>query len=121
MAKHNRLGKQGEILAIQWLKNKGYQILATNWRYQRAEIDIVAQIKDVLVIVEVKTRSNHVFGYPEQAISKRKQQLLAMAAERFMEMHHLDNELRFDIIAITMLAHKTPDIYHIEDAFWLYD
>ena len=62
MALHNELGKKGERLAIDYLIKKGYAILDENWRFQKAEVDIIAQIKDTLVAVEVKTRSTSDFG-----------------------------------------------------------
>ena len=64
MSWNNILGKRGEQLAVSFLEKKGYQILATNWRHRRAEIDIIAMDEDVLVFVEVKTRNNNNFGEP---------------------------------------------------------
>ena len=57
MAQHNQLGKKGEELAVQYLQEKGYTILAINWQEHKFEIDIVAQHKHEMVFVEVKTRS----------------------------------------------------------------
>ena len=64
MAEHNELGKIGEELAVDFLTEKGYEILETNWTFQKAEVDIIAQKGNVLAIVEVKTRSSSDFGSP---------------------------------------------------------
>ncbi len=64
MAQHNELGKKGEQLAVDFLLENEYDIISRNYRFEKAEIDIIAQKKDVLAIVEVKTRSNADFGKP---------------------------------------------------------
>ena len=56
MAEHNELGKLGEELAVDFLIEKGYEILETNWRFQKAEVDIIAQKENILAVVEVKTK-----------------------------------------------------------------
>ena len=65
MGRHNELGKEGEEKAVAFLQEKGYVILEKNYRSGRAEVDIIAGFKDIIVFVEVKTRSSYVFGYPE--------------------------------------------------------
>ena len=62
MAEHNELGKLGEEMAVEFLKKDGYKIVETNWTFQKAEIDIIAQKENVLAIIEVKTRSSLDFG-----------------------------------------------------------
>ena len=76
MATHNELGAKGETMAVQFLMAKNYQIVAINWRWQKAEVDIIAQINDTLVFVEVKTRSSDTFVKPEEAVHEKKQLLL---------------------------------------------
>ena len=120
MAKHNELGKKGESLALIFLKNKGYTILAQNWRYGRAEVDIIAQVEDIIVFVEVKTRSTDYFGYPEESVTAHKQQLMANAAEGYFDEFEIEAEVRFDIIAIIHNVRQTS-IHHFEDAFFFYD
>ena len=71
MAKHNELGKEGELIAFMFLQKESFHILKTNWRYQKAEVDIIAQKDGFLVFVEVKTRSSKKFGKPEEAINKK--------------------------------------------------
>ena len=84
MAKHNQLGKEGELIALHFLKTEGFSILETNWRSQKAEIDIIIQDKKTLALVEVKTRSSKKFGRPEEAITNKKQSLMQDAAEAYL-------------------------------------
>jgi putative endonuclease len=116
MASHNELGVKGETLAVNFLRSKNYNILATNWRWQKAEVDIIAQIENTLVFAEVKTRSSDTFIKPEEAVNEKKQQLLIDAAEAYCEANMIDLELRFDVIAI---VHQGSKIItkHIEGAF----
>ena len=65
MASHNQLGKKGEQLAVDFLIENGYDIVERNYRFNKAEVDIIAQKKDVLAIIEVKTRSTTDFGNPQ--------------------------------------------------------
>ncbi|MCB0737532.1 MAG: YraN family protein [Bacteroidetes bacterium] len=114
MATHNQIGQKGEALAVEYLKRKGYQILHTNWRFEKYEIDIIARIGNDIVFVEVKTRSGSSHGFPEQAVTQKKAETLFAGAEIYVEEHGLENEIRFDIISI-LLNQNPPDIYHIED------
>ena len=117
MSKNNELGHQGERIAKDYLIKKGYQILETNWRFSRAEIDIIAMDGQVLVIVEVKTRSTAFFGEPELAVNQHKQQLISDAANAYMEQINHEWEVRFDIISI-LLQEDKYSIKHFEDAFF---
>lgn len=116
MALHNELGAKGESMAVNFLRAKNYTILATNWRWQKAEVDIVAQINNILVFVEVKTRSSDTFIKPEEAVHEKKQQLLIDAAEAYCEANQVELELRFDVIAIIHQGNKTTT-KHIENVF----
>ena len=80
MAQHNETGIRGEQLAREFLLKKNYQILETNWRHEKEEVDIIAMDERELVIVEVKTRSTDYFGNPEEAVSEAKEQRLIAAA-----------------------------------------
>lgn len=117
MARHNDLGRKGELLAQDYLRDKGYSIIDTNWRFDKDEIDIVAMDGDELVIVEVKTRSNDFYGDPEESVGYHKEKFLIRAAESYLEENDLDFETRIDIIAI-ILNEKEQKIEHIEDAFY---
>ena len=84
MAQHNDLGKKGEQLAVDYLIKKDYQILERNYRFQKAEVDIIAQIKDTLAIVEVKTRSTTDFGNPQDFVKPKQIQRLVKAVDEFV-------------------------------------
>lgn len=117
MATNTELGKKGEELAINYLAKKGYRILNKNWRYQHLEIDIIAKDGDMLVFVEVKTRSTGFFGNPEDAISTQKIRRLVDAAEAYILITDSDLDSRFDVISILLHPNKTPEIEHFDDAF----
>lgn len=117
MAEHNETGKTGEVRALEFLKQKGYQILDTNWRQGKYEIDIVATDKDCLVIVEVKTRHSTFAGEPEIAVDKQKQRTLIFAANAYIRAKHIVTETRFDIIAVLMDGDNAK-LHHIPDAFY---
>lgn len=117
MAAHNELGKLGEDWAVAYLQQNGYQILETNWVFQKAEIDIIAQKENVLAIVEVKTRSSVDFGLPQDFVKPKKIQLLVKAVNEYVTVNDLDLEVRFDIIAIQKIENdfKTE---HLQNAFF---
>lgn len=116
MATHNELGKEGEKLAVELLQKKGYTILERNWRFKKAEVDIISQKNNVLAIVEVKTRSTNYFGNPQDFVNPKKIKLLVEAVNEYVISKDLDVEVRFDIIAI--LKNKTQfNLEHLKDAF----
>lgn len=119
MAEHNELGKKGEKLAIDFLIENDYKILEKNYRYLKAEVDIIARKKDVLVVVEVKTRSSDYFGNPQDFITQKKIKLLVSAIDYYIVQRDLDVEVRFDIIAIIHQKDKTK-IEHLENAFFYF-
>jgi len=116
MAQHNELGKKGEQLAIEYLLKKGYQIIEKNYRYLKAEVDIIAKKETVLVAIEVKTRTSNYFGNPQDFINPKKIKLLVSAIDFYVIEKNLDVEVRFDIIAI-IHNKKEIKIEHLEDAF----
>lgn len=117
MAEHNELGKLGEEMAAEHLRKNGYAILQTNWVFQKAEIDIIAQKGDVLAIVEVKTRSTIDFGLPQDFVKPKKIGLLAKAVNEYIIQNDVDAEARFDIISIYK-QNGNYVVEHIEDAFY---
>lgn len=117
MAEHNELGKLGEEMAVEFLEKHGYKILQTNWTFQKAEIDIIAQKENTLAIVEVKTRSSIDFGLPQDFVKPKKIQLLVKAVDAYVNQNNLDIEVRFDIIAIHKEG-KSFAIEHLIDAFY---
>ncbi|TPE45412.1 YraN family protein [Pontibacter mangrovi] len=116
ISRHLRTGQTGEQLAAAYLQQQGFVILRQNYRYKRAEVDIIAQKDRLLVFVEVKTRSTDRYGYPEDAVNARKEALLLSAAEEFILQEEWPHEVRFDIISVTLTS--PPAIHHIEDAFY---
>lgn len=116
MAAHNELGKEGEEMAVALLQKKGYRILTRNFRYLKAEVDIIAQKEDVLAVVEVKTRSTPEFGLPQEFLKKKQINSLVKAVDFYVNEKQLDVEVRFDIIAIIKNKAGTK-IEHLEDAF----
>ena len=117
MAEHNELGKFGEELAVEFLQQNGYDILETNWTFQKAEIDIIAQKDSTLAVIEVKTRSSIGFGLPQDFVKPKKIQLLVKAVNEYIVSNDLDVDVRFDIIAIYK-EDNTYKIEHFEDAFY---
>ncbi|HEX9981461.1 MAG TPA: YraN family protein [Flavobacterium sp.] len=119
MAEHNDLGKLGEELAVGHLISKGYEIIETNWTFQKAEVDIIARNKNILAVIEVKTRSATDFGLPQDFVNKKKIRLLVHAVNEYVSAHDLDVNVRFDIIAISR-ENESFTINHLEDAFYYF-
>ncbi|CDF77833.1 restriction endonuclease type II-like protein [Formosa agariphila KMM 3901] len=117
MADHNRLGTLGEEEAVHYLLKKGYHILERNYRYQRAEVDILAMKENILAVVEVKTRSTSVFGNPQDFVKPKQIQRLVTAVDAYVTSNNLDVDVRFDIIAI-INSKDGLKIEHLEDAFY---
>jgi putative endonuclease len=118
MARHNETGKLGEKLAVGFLTNKGYTILETNWRSGKAEVDIIAKTKEILVFVEVKTRSSVQYGFPEEFVTDKKERLLFRAAGNYMRLINHDWEIRFDIISVVLHQTNEPEITHFMDTYF---
>jgi len=117
MAEHNVLGKEGEKLTVEFLQKQGYHILEKNYRYLKAEIDIIALKEDTIVVIEVKTRSTPDFGNPQDFVKPKQIQLLVKAMDHYVTENDLDVEVRFDIVAIIKNKQGTK-IEHLEDAFY---
>ena len=117
MAEHNDLGKLGEEIAVEFLQKNGYEILETNWTFQKAEIDIIAKKENTLAIIEVKTRSSLDFGLPQDFVKPKKIQLLVKAVNEYVISNDLDIEVRFDIIAVHKEG-KSFAVEHLMDAFY---
>ena len=116
MAKHNDLGNEGEKRAIEYLQKKGYVILEKNYRYLKAEVDVIAKNGNTLAVVEVKTRSTNEFGNPQDFVNPKKIKLLISAVDNYVTENDLDVEVRFDIIAI-IKQKNVFQIEHLKDAF----
>jgi putative endonuclease len=121
MAEHNDLGNLAEELAATFLEDKGYKILVKNYRYQKGEIDIIAEFNNEIIIIEVKARGSDIFMEPQEAVTKKKIKSLVMVADYFMKDRDLKQDVRFDIIAVLPDEKGRLQITHLEDAFQSFD
>ncbi|TRZ40918.1 YraN family protein [Robertkochia solimangrovi] len=119
MAKHNEFGKEAEELACGHLVQSGFEILERNFRFDRAEVDVIARHTDHIIGVEVKARSTDYFGDPTDFVSDKKIKQLVKAMNHYMVENDLDLEVRFDIIGI-LSTNDGIVIKHIQDAFYFF-
>jgi putative endonuclease len=117
MALHNELGKIGEQIAVDFLMSKGYTILERNYTFQKAEIDIIAQHENKIIVVEVKTRNSAFFGSPQDFVTPAKIKLIVKASNEYIISNDIELEVRFDIVAI-LKNQKLEEIEHFENAFY---
>ena len=110
-------GAWAEELATKYLEQKGYKILERNWRWQRAEVDIIARQEQSIVIIEVKSRSSNTLGEPEEAVSAAKELILIDAAGQYALQTGHNGEVRIDIIAI-LFQGRNYQLKHFEDAIY---
>jgi putative endonuclease len=115
---HLRLGARGEAAACAQLEASGYLILARNYRCPHGEIDIVALEGDVLVFVEVKSRTPSRYGSPRDAVTPAKRRKLARTASHYM-LAHMEAECayRADIIEVGLLRGAVAAVRHLQGAF----
>ena len=116
MSQHLLFGQSGEKAAAAYLAGQGYNIVHRNYRYKRAEIDLIAQKEKLLVFVEVKTRKSDRYGFPEEAVNQKKTDLFLLAADHYIDQTNWQHDVRFDIISVTGNENNWH-IHHIEDAF----
>lgn len=121
MADHNDFGKIAEDLAADYLQKSGYKILVRNFRFQKAEIDIIAEKNNQIIVVEVKARSTDAFMLPQEAVTRTKIKLIVSAVNHYLEEFNRDNEVRFDIITVLPDEKRKMVIDHIPDAFQAWD
>lgn len=109
------LGTQGECLGEAYLVQQGYRILDRNVRSPFGEIDLVASHGDVLAFIEIKTRRNLTFGFPEEAVGGAKKRKLERLASWYLIRHQKQNQaIRFDVLSILLKGDK-PEIRLIQD------
>ncbi len=108
-------GNTGENLAADFLQKKGYEIVARNYRYKRAEIDLIVQQKNLLVFVEVKTRTSSSFGEPEAFVDTKKTVKIFEGAGQYIHETNWNGNIRFDIVSVKMDTNQ--EVVHFEDAF----
>ena len=117
MAEHNKLGKDGEDMAAQWLTEKGYEILHRNWRHKHFELDVIAAKNNFLHFIEVKSRHFSPFGHPEDSVKKKKFKNLQRAADEFLFLNPGYKWIQYGILAITLFKDKDPEFFLLEDVF----
>ena len=113
-------GKWGESIAAEFLKNKGYTILATGFRSRFGELDIIAKSKEYLVFIEVKTRKNASFAHAREYVSRSKQRKIISTANYWLIRRPTQLQPRFDVMEIYAINGEQtgkPEINHIENAF----
>lgn len=122
MATHNDFGKEAEITAANYLIQNNYKILERNWRFLKAEIDLIAidELNQELVIVEVKSLNSNDLRNPEEAVNKKKQKLLITATDEYIIRNQINLETRFDIISM-LRQNSSWKINHIRHAFRAYE
>ena len=116
MAHHNKLGKDGELIAFMFLQKEGFHILKTNWCYQKSEVEIIAQKDGFLVFIEVTTRDSKNFGKAKEAIDKKQIMLYKDASDGYLEQYPSDSKISFDVIGIIIRKDETQ-IEYFPDAF----
>lgn len=122
MATHNDFGKEAEIFAAEYLVKNNYNILDKNWRFGKAEVDIIAidNSKNELTIIEVKALISDNLKNPEEAVNKSKKKLLLIAADEYIKKKSIELETRFDIISLVR-QNSQWKINHIQNAFTAYE
>ena len=119
MLSNSEIGALGESYATAYLESKNYQIIARNWRFNRAEIDIIAKRKEDFIFIEVKTRSYDFFGKPEEFISNEQENRIIDASQRFLDRCDRYSEIRYDIISVLLSKENSlQKISHFKDAFF---
>ncbi len=116
MSSHIDLGKEGEDLAFDFLLQKGWKLLTRNYRFQKAEIDLVMLDDQQIVFIEVKTRESDYLVDPRLLITRGKQKQIIKAADFYLKSNKVDFEARFDVVII-VLNSKQKSLQHISNAF----
>ena len=110
-------GTEAETLAANFLEERGMRIIERNFRFERGEIDIIAEDGDELVFVEVKARRSNAFGEPEDAVTPEKEEQIKKVAEGYLfERQIEDRPCRFDVVAVSVVNGKQT-ITHLPNAF----
>lgn len=111
------IGQKGEQIACEYLRNKGYQLIAQNYHAGHGEIDLIMEKSATIIFVEVKTRHNTRYGLPQEAVTDHKKRLLIQTAQRYLlETNQWEKDCRFDVVAIVHRK-KPVHIEHFPNAF----
>lgn len=109
-------GEQAELLARDFLRQHGYEIIAERYRWRGGEIDLIARDGNALVFVEVKSRAHESFGLPEEAVTGAKRRKILLTAQYYLARHPNTLDVRFDVIALSggrLRLYK--DAFRLED------
>jgi len=117
MAAHNDIGKKGEELAVEWVIERGYEILHSNWRHSHYEVAIIASKENILHFIEVKARRSKQFGYPEESVSKKKIQNLMNAAEEFLYQYPEWKRIQYNVLSASLKDDGRHEYFLIEDVY----
>ena len=117
MSDHNELGILGEKMAAEHLDKKGFKILHKNYKYGKAEVDIVAMKDNEIIFVEVKTRESAYLSAPTYTVPVQKQRQIIKAADAYLKRYQLEQESRFDVISIIVNSQYNR-LEHLEGAFY---
>ena len=117
MALHNTRGKDGEMLAAEYLRKRGFDIKLCNWRSGRYEIDIIAMKDRRLHFIEVKTRHTLTYGFPEESVTRQKFNNMKNAAACFLSKFPGFMNIQFDILSVLRLKNKPVEYFLIEDVY----
>lgn len=116
--KNKELGARGEVAAERFLRRRGYEIIERNWTCFAGEADIIATNGEVLVFVEVKTRSGIRKGFPSEAVDRAKRERYERIALAYVQAHCIGEVMvRFDVIAIVVVAPDRALVRHHLGAF----
>lgn len=120
MSESYNLGKNGEQMAADYLRSIGYHIEAERWRMHHLELDLVAIDRESseIVFIEVKTRTSPIYGSPEEAVDHKKIMNTVRAADAYIKQYGIEQDWRFDIIAIIDDGKHEPKILHFKEAFY---
>ena len=109
-------GKKGEAMAWRVFATKGFKLLHRNYRYGRAEVDLIVGKQDLVVFVEVKMRNSVAYGYPESGVSKAQQERIKKVATHYQSFLQPSTRIRFDVVSVLKMGNKMMAT-HLEDAF----
>lgn len=116
MAIHNIIGQKGEEIAASYLIEEGYKLLERNWRFKKIELDIIARKNNLIIVVEVKTRTSRFVENLSEIVPRKKQKSIILAADAYIDRKGLSDEVRFDILFIE-LKDDSYTLDHLKDAF----
>jgi putative endonuclease len=117
LAFHNNTGKEGERLARDYFREKGFTILHQNWRYARYEVDLIASREGILYFIEVKTRRSRKFGLPEESVTTKKLSNLLKAGEAYQYQYPQWKRVQYCILSVTLEPGGGGDFVLIEDVY----